>query len=184
MALQEQKRRNDLLWMLLGILLVAAIAYFYSYPQIKNWQTALINMAAKEQDALAVNEKINTVQAKSAEISQNSDIVNQLDLVAPDTDAEDGFVATIESIAENSGVTINFFQPNSNADGLEASLNINGSFLGIGLFLQDLHRNLRPVKVLDLRITSVSAVEGAALLNATMRVIAATSGLQGGANGQ
>ncbi len=184
MAIQEQKRRNDLLWMILGITFVIAIAYFYTYPQIQNWQTALITATAKEQDALAITEKISITESKKSELASNSGITNQLDLAVPPTQAEDDFVATIESIAESSGVTINFFQPNSNSDGLEASLNINGSFLGIGLFLQDLHKNLRPVKVTNVRITSVSAVEGAALLGATMDIVAATLGAQGGTNGQ
>lgn len=192
MALKEQQKRNDFLWMVLGIILVTAVGYFYTYPQIIAWQNALIAAEARRLDAQEAQNKVSTVEQKKAEIAQNQDIVNELNLVAPGNQAEDDFVATLESIAENTGLTVNFFQPNFNSEHLEVSINANGSFLGIGLFLQDIQKNLRPVKISELRITNVSSVPGASLLNATMKITAATAvaleeqptGDQGGTNGQ
>lgn len=190
MALQEQQKRNDFLWMVLGIIIVTAIGYFYTYPQIINWQSAIIAAEARRLDAQEAQAKVATVEQKKAEIAQNKATVDELNLVAPETQAEDDFVATLESIAENTGLTVNFFQPNFNSEHLEVSINANGSFLGIGLFLQDIQKNLRPVKISELRITNVSSVPGASLLNATMKITAATAissqdlELEGGTNGQ
>lgn len=170
-------RSNDILWAAVGILGVLAMGYFYVAPQMTELKTARATTQAREKDAAALETQITQVNQIAQQLNSQQSALQQLALAAPSSSAYDQLLIALQAIASESGVVLSTVQPASGnttaGQQVNVTISLKGSYGGMHLFLENTAKNIRPLTITNLSLTSAADVTGASLLNATLIVTAA-----------
>jgi len=170
-------RTNDILWATVGILGVLGMSYFYVAPRMTELKEARAVTQAKEQDSVALEAQIVQVDQTAKQLNARTDVLKQLALAAPSSMAYDQLLVALQAITSESGVIMSSVHPTSGATGATqqatATLAIKGSYTGVHLFLETVAKNIRPLTITNLALTSAVDAKGVSLLNATLTVTAA-----------
>jgi Tfp pilus assembly protein PilO len=171
-------RTNDMLWATIGILGVLGMSYFYVAPRMATLKEARAITQAKEQDSVALQAQITQVDKTAKELNAQPEVLKQLALAVPSSTAYDQLLVALQAITSESGVILSSIHPTSGvatgaAQQATATLAIKGSYSGVHLFLETIAKNIRPLKVTNLALTSAVDATGVSLLNATLIVTAA-----------
>lgn len=170
-------KQNGALWAVLGGLGAVVIGYFYTLPQITALKEVRTTVQARAADVAALDVQAQELLATKQLLDQRSAELERLALAVPNTNGIDDLLVTLESIASTSGVVLASVQPvvTAGTKGSEAAVTLRGSYSGVRLFLEQLAKNLRPIKITELSIAGSSDVAGASLVDVSLTVIAADS---------
>lgn len=172
-------RTNDILWATVGILGVLGMSYFYVAPQMTALKEARAITQAKEQDSATLQAQITQVDQTAKQLNAQPESLKQLALAAPSSTAYDQLLVALQAIASESGVILSSIHPTSGVattgatQQATATLAIKGSYSGVHLFLETVAKNIRPLTITNLALTSAVDAKGVSLLNATLIVTAA-----------
>lgn len=180
---QLQPKSNATLWLLIGILGVGAIGYFYVAPQVRALKDIRLSGAALAADKLAYEVQISQIAALDTRLTVQETALDQLSLAVPDQPAVDELIVALQAIASKSGIVLSSIQPAAEGStaGVSVLIAARGSYSGLHLFLEELGKNQRPIKVTELALNAASDVTGASLVNASMQLVAATASQSGAA---
>lgn len=175
MAIELKGKQNNILWLTLGLVGVLVVGYFYVRPTLDELKAARAASAAAGRDLEALNTKISQIQSLNAQLDSNKDAVDKLNLAVPDQAAFDELLVTLNAIASKSGIRLVSLQPTG--DKAIANATVEGSYSGIRSFVDNMHKNLRPINVSRLELRGGSNVANASLITVSMTLDPATAQL-------
>lgn len=178
-----QPKSNATLWLLLGIVGAVAAGYFYVAPEVSELRQLRLNSQALAADRQAYELQISQVTALDTRLDAQQSVLDQLAVAIPARPAVDELIVALQAMASQSGIILSTIQPaaESSSDGVSATISARGSYSGLHLFLEELAKNQRPIKVTELALSAASDVTGASLVNASIQLVAATVGAGSGA---
>lgn len=177
--LNIQSKRNDILWMSLGVIAVIALLYFFLAPELKAWQQAKIAVEAKNRDLAHLNAQVEAINAMIEALSTKDEALQKLDIAIPSDNSIETLIANLEAIAQVSNLNIEAISPVRGTNNqASVSLHLTGTYRGQEQFLKEINKNLRPLNITAIKTSAGSATGKEAVL--TMVVTLHAAGLTSG----
>lgn len=157
-----RKKQSWGLISLLLFLIMVSIGYFVIYPSVEDLRETNLKVAAKEKDVFDMQNKVASLEKLSAQLTNNPDKVNMLELAIPDDDAPAEVIESLSNIASSTGTDLISFSNNKSKDGdfTDLSVSFESSYQGFKLMLEDLQRNIRFTNVKSINLSRNISEEG------------------------
>lgn len=147
---------------LLLLVIIVAVGYFMVYPSVNALKEANTQAAAKQKDVSDLQTKLTALQKLSTEMTANPDKMKMLELGIPAEDAQAEIIATLSTIATNTGTTIKSISQSQSADSdfTQMIISFETSYNGFRLMIDALENNIRFAGIKNISLTRGTNTEG------------------------
>lgn len=152
----------------LSILVILALGYFVILPMMSSLKEFNLKIAAKDQENSEMGQKISDLNSLKTEFNNAKQDVELLGLALPSSDQVPEILVQLETIANKSGMIISNLQPGKSSSlGTAFNLTTQGNFSALDLFVNSLEKNLRPIQIKSMNLSSSTNSTGGSILNVT-----------------
>ena len=165
-------KRDQSLIIVVGVILACgAIWYFWLSPTAQSITLASQKISSLQSDQLKLQQRISFIDATSKDLANSADAQKLIALAAPSGGGIDNLLASFDSMAVSSGVSLASVQPQTSATNtseLDVTVNVSGTFSAVQSFVSALEKNERPIAIKTMSLSGASSTDGATLVSATL----------------
>lgn len=162
----------------LATIAIGSVAWFlWLNPMALDIKQADSQLATLDGQKESLAARLALIDATSRDLANNPDAARLLNLAAPTTGGMENLLVSFDTMATASGINLVSLQPASASDQptqLTLTVSVSGSFTGIQAFVAAIERNIRPLAIQMLSLSSAASATGDPILAASFTLTTPT----------
>lgn len=141
------------------IVLTLLLAIFLAWPKVKDLKQINTQVGALQGEKTALDSKIKALEEAQSQIAAAKPSIDTLNIAVPNNPAMPEILVSLESIVGRTGLVLNQLSPASTGEGVSSgeakvTISVSGSYPNVIRLLETFEKNIRPIKVNSLALTS------------------------------